>query len=142
PSFKLGLSDDWSAELSGVYGNERVFTRANNFVGERLVRSTQLCYCNDGKSIELSAAGGVFSLPGGQARLAVVGGYRTNLLHADRGPGHVANIRQSQDSYYGYGELNLRLVAPDLDVPAIHRLNVSAALRYERYPGVDSVVTP
>lgn len=142
PSFKLDLSDDWSAELSGVYGNERVFTRANNFVGETLVRSTPLCYCNDGKSIELSAEGGVFALPGGQARLAVGGGYRTNLLHADRGPGHVANIRQSQDSYYGYGELNLPLVSPDLDVPAVHRLNVSAALRYERYPGVDSVVTP
>lgn len=142
PSFKLDLPGGWQAELAGVYGNERVFTRANNFVGETLVRSTPLCYCNDGKSIELSAQGGLFALPGGQARIAIGAGYRTNLLFADRGPDHVANIRQSQDSYYGYGELSLPLVSPDLDIPAVHRLDLSVAGRYERYPGVDSVVTP
>lgn len=142
PSLKLDLPGRWQAALTGVYGNERVFTRANNFVGENLIRSTPLCYCNDGKSLELTADGPLFSLPGGSARIAVGAGYRTNLLNADRGPGNIANIRQSQDSYYGYGELSLPLVAPDLNIPAVNRLNLSAALRYERYPGVDSVVTP
>ena len=141
PSLKLDLGR-WQAGITGVYGNERVFTRANNFVGDALVRSTPLCYCNDGKSIELAADGPLFELPGGPARVALGLGYRTNLLDADRGPGNVANIRQSQDSYYGYGELGLPLVSPALDIPAVHSLNLSAALRYERYPGVGSVATP
>lgn len=142
PSLKLDLPGQWQAALTGVYGNERVFTRANNFVGDALVRSTPLCYCNDGKSLELAADGPLLDLPGGPARVAIGVGYRTNLLNADRGPGNVANIRQSQDSYYGYGELSLPLVSPVLAIPAVHSLNLSAALRYERYPGVGSVATP
>lgn len=142
PSLKLDLPGRWQAELAGVYGNERVFTRANNFVGENLVRSTPLCYCNDGKSIELTAEGPLFALPGGAARIAFGGGYRTNLLVADRGPGNIANIRQSQASFFGYGELSLPLISPEMGVSAVHRLNLSAAFRYERYPGIDDVVTP
>ncbi len=142
PALKLDLAGSWRIALSGVYGNERVFSRANNFVGQALIRSTPLCYCNDGKSAELAADGNLFALPGGMARIAIGTGYRTNSLNADRGPGNVANVRRSQDSYYGYGELSLPLVSPELEIPAIERLNLSAALRYERYPGVDDVATP
>lgn len=142
PALKLDLPGSWRVALSGVYGNERVFSRANNFVGQALIRSTPLCYCNDGKSAELAADGNLFALPGGMARIAIGAGYRTNSLNADRGPGNIANVRRSQDSYYGYGELSLPLVSSEMGIPVIERLNLSAALRYERYPGVDEVATP
>ncbi len=142
PALKLDLPGRWQAELSGVYGSERLFARADNFVGTSLVRSTPLCYCNNGKSVELTADGPLFALPGGPARIALGTGYRTNLLFADRGPGNISTIRQSQASYFGYGELNLPLVSPEMAIGAVHRLNLSAALRYERYPGIDEVITP
>ncbi|WP_336968215.1 TonB-dependent receptor [Sphingobium aromaticiconvertens] len=142
PSLTLELPGGWRGALSGVYGKERVFTRANNFVGQTLIRSTPLCYCNDGKSFELAADGGLFDLGGGTARAALGAGYRSNLLNADRGPGNVANVRRSQDSYYAYGELNVPLASPFQGRKGLYRLNLSAALRYERYPGIDEVVTP
>ena len=142
PSLAWDLPGPWRATLSGVYGNERLFTRNLGFVGPTLTRSIPLCYCNDGKSVELAADGALFQLPGGVARAALGAGYRSNLLYADRGPGNPANVRATQDSYYGYGEVSLPLVAPAMGVPAVDRLNLSAALRYERYPGVDKVVTP
>ena len=142
PSLTLTLPHDWQVALSGVYGNERVFTRQKVFEGSDQVSLATLCYCNDGQSVELAGDGPLFSLPGGVARLAVGTGYRRNALNADRGAGNVANVRQTQDSYYGYGELNLPIVSPDMAVPLMERLNLSAALRYERYPGIASVATP
>src|SRR3546814_7011628 len=37
---------------------------------------------------------------------------------------------------------DLPLVSPEQDVSLVHRLNVSAAARFEHYPSVGDVVTP
>ncbi|MFX5510210.1 TonB-dependent receptor, partial [Acinetobacter baumannii] len=58
------------------------------------------------------------------------------------GDGNLNNVNKSQDSYYAYGELNLPLVSAGQGIAGIDRLNLSGAVRYERYPGVDAVATP
>ncbi|CAN5422175.1 hypothetical protein BH09PSE4_BH09PSE4_11480 [soil metagenome] len=141
PALKLALHD-WRLSLSGVWGQETVFTEGTTFAGAVQTGYNFNCYCNNGKSAELGADGPVFRLPGGMAKVAVGAGYRYNLLVAFRGVGSPNNIRASQDSYYAYGELNLPLVGPDTGIPLIHSLNVSGALRYERYPGVAEITTP
>jgi outer membrane receptor protein involved in Fe transport len=142
PSFALALPGGWQADLSGVYGNERLHTVAKNFDGTTIYRQTPLTYHNSGESLELAADGPLFELAGGPARLAVGLGYRRNVLDGDYGPPTIPDIRGKQDSYYGYGELNLPLVSPATGLRGVYRLNLSAALRYERYPGVGSVATP
>ncbi len=142
PSLSWQTPSSWRLILSGVYGDERVRLTSNSFTGAALSSTAFVCYCNKGASAELAADGRLFALPGGFAKLATGLGYRYNLLDAFRAVGNVNNVRRTQDSYYAYGELNLPLVGPAADIPAVSRLNASAAVRYERYPGTDGVAVP
>lgn len=141
PSLKLDLGA-WRLSLSGVYGEEKVQLHSNSFAGSVQTSTAFVCYCNSGHSVELAADGSLFRLPGGPAKLAVGTGYRDNTLDAFRGAGNINNVKRSQDSYYAYGELSLPFVSPEQDIAGINRLNLSGAVRYERYPGIGSVATP
>jgi outer membrane receptor protein involved in Fe transport len=142
PALRLDLGDAWRLSLSGVYGEEKVRLHSDSFAGSTQTSAAFVCYCNSGRSAELAADGTLFRLPAGPAKLALGAGYRDNGLDAFRGANNINNVKHSQDSYYVYGELSLPFVSPAQDVAGIDRLNLSGALRYERYPGVDSVVTP
>lgn len=142
PRLQLDIGDSWRVSLSGVYGEETVNLNRYRYAGSNRTDTVFVCYCNNGRSLELSADGNLFSLPGGPAKLALGTGYRDNLFVAFRGATDPGNVRKSQDSYYVYGELSLPLVSPEQNRTGVHRLNLSGALRHERYPGVDSVVTP
>ncbi|PZU44151.1 MAG: TonB-dependent receptor [Sphingomonas sp.] len=142
PRLRLDLGDSWRVSLSGAYGEETVDLVRYTFVGSTITQTSPVCYCNNGGSIELAADGSIFALPGGPAKLALGTGYRNNLFVAWRGPGDLGNVRASQDSYYVYGEVSLPVVEPGQGIRGLNRLNLSGALRHERYPGIDSVVTP
>ena len=91
----------------------------------------------------------MFDLGGGEVRLALGGGYRSNSMdyrraiidHASGATSRRA-FDVSRDSYYGFAELQLPFVSPGQDIELIERLTASAALRYEDYPGMASVATP
>jgi outer membrane receptor protein involved in Fe transport len=142
PSLTLDLASDWRLSLSGMYGEEKVQLHSDSYAGGNEIGSAFVCYCNKGASVELAADGRLFELPGGPAKLAVGIGYRYNLLDAFRAEGDVNNVRRSQEAYYLYGEVNLPLISPGQDIPLANRLSLSGAVRYERYPGIDSVATP
>lgn len=142
PTLKLQLPHDWRLTLSGTYGTETVTYLNNAFSGSTQYYSASACYCNQGKSVELGADGRLLSLPGGPVKLAVGTGYRTNSMNYFSGQGSPLNINASQSSTYAYGELSLPVVASVQEIPGIDRLNLSAAVRYERYPGIGSVSTP
>ncbi|WP_199555254.1 TonB-dependent receptor [Sandaracinobacteroides hominis] len=142
PRLRLDIGESWRVSLSGVYGEETVNLARYTYTNNVQTGIVPVCYCNNGRSVELSADGNIFSLPGGPAKLAVGAGYRDNVFVADSGPGDPGNVQASQDSYYLYGEISLPLVSPEQAIGGVHRLNLSGALRHERYPGIDSVVTP
>lgn len=142
PSLKLDLANGWRLALSGVYGTETVRLANNFYTRARQTSSVTACYCNSGSSVELAGDGGLFTLPGGTVKLAVGAGYRSNTLVLFRATGDASNIDATQTSTYAYGELSIPLVSGAQGVAAIDHLNLSGALRYERYPGVASVVTP
>lgn len=139
PSLTLDLGA-WQAIVAGVYGNERMNLTADYYAGETLTASQVVCYCNSLYSLEASGDGTLFALPGGPARAAIGAGYRANRFSARQAS--VANTSGAQDSYYAFGEIDLPIVAPDLGVRGMRRLGLTGALRYERYPGIASVVTP
>lgn len=142
PSLKWDLPHGWRLSLAGVYGTETVTLYNGIFTGANLTSSASGCYCNTGSSVELAGDGRLFTLPAGPATLAMGGGYRYNSLQLFRAAGSASNIDASQDSFYAYGEVSLPLIAPQQGVRGIDRLNLSGAVRYERYPGVASVATP
>lgn len=141
PSLKYRLGA-WKFALSGTYGLDQSHYRGSSFSGGVNTYPTYGCYCNEANSVELSADGALLNLPAGEARVAMGGGLRTNFFHAYRTLGTAQNIAVSQQDYYAYGELSVPLVSPDMGVTGIDRLNLSAALRYDNYPGVGKVSTP
>ncbi|WP_084455568.1 TonB-dependent receptor [Novosphingobium rosa] len=141
PSLKLDLPAGWRLQLSGVYGTETVHLENRYYTGPSLTTALQVCYCNSGASGELTADGRLLTLPAGPVKLALGLGYRYNQFQQLR-VGSTSNIIASQDSRYAYGEISVPVIAPEQGVTAISRLNLSGALRYERYPGVASVATP
>lgn len=141
PSVELTLPGTWRLSLSGTYGKQRV--------DYHQVECVTVCndkgnafYRNVATSLELGGSGDLVDLPGGAARLALGTGYRGVRFRRYVGVGSTVNTLGAQDSYYGYGELNLPFVGPDQGAPFIYRLSANLAGRYERYPGIGSVFTP
>ncbi|WP_066793575.1 TonB-dependent receptor [Sphingomonas soli] len=101
---------------------------------------------------QLRADGPLFALPGGQARLAVGGEYRRERYRdtggiSDRSsltpqPLAVTPFPDGREVTAGYAELSLPLASPELGVPALHRLELSAAVRAERYSDFGDTTNP
>lgn len=145
PTLRAKLGGNWTAEASFLYGEDRSHIDTKTFTDGLVTRRVMGCYCNSTKSAELNLDGPLLRLPAGRARLAVGGGYRYNRLDYDLGAIGQAPIgifQHSIDSYYGFGELFVPLVSSDMQLPFIHALSLTGAVRYERYPGIDSVATP
>lgn len=139
PSLALELNGDWRAELSGSYGEDKVRYEANVFNGGTPLSTFAGCYCNDLRSVELSADGPLVRLPAGPVRLALGVGYRDIGFVSLRGVNSPQNIDQRQRSAYAFGEASAPLLSRrDGGV----MLRATAALRHERYPDLGEVTTP
>ncbi|WP_206243564.1 TonB-dependent receptor [Novosphingobium terrae] len=143
PTLKLKLGQDWHVNLAGTIGKERVdlisYQCGNGACASANGGSD---YRNLARSIELNGDGKLIDLPGGPLKLAIGAGYRNVSFTRWGGTASTTNTQHSQDSTYAFGELAIPVVGPSQDVPFIKSLNVSAAVRYERYPGIGNVATP
>src|SRR3546814_14027749 len=54
----------------------------------------------------------------------------------------VADFDVNRDSHFFFGEANIPVVGPAQQLALVDRLTVTAALRYEDYPGMGRVTTP
>ncbi len=147
PRLRLALGADWEAHLSGTRAVSETRIRSRRFANA--VETPQLLiYENRLGSSELGAEGPLFALPGGAARLAVGAGYRQARLDVNTsqiaGGARVVTRDDSEarESLFAYGELSLPIVGAANARPMLERLRLSGALRYERYVGIDEVVTP
>lgn len=148
PSLRYQLPGGWEASLSGTYARSNVDYHSQWFIRGSPYLRALVTYDNTLDSAQLDAEGPLFSAPGGDARLAVGGGYRSPELHADE----VETISgttttpfdyaDTQDVYFGYAELSVPLVGPDQNRRLAHSLTFNAAVRYEKYSGLWDVTTP
>lgn len=142
PTLRLALGGDWSTFLTGSYGQDHTRYDVVSYSGGTAFPTLGSCYCNNAKAVELGGDGSLFRLPGGNMKFALGIGYRANAFVRFNGVGAITNVAHDQDSYYGYGELSIPLVSPGQGVAGVDRLSASAALRYEKYPGIGSIATP
>ncbi|MCD9026728.1 TonB-dependent receptor [Luteimonas sp. BDR2-5] len=144
PMVNVALSRGWTLSLSGTLGKdehnqyESSITAATGEVN--LV--TNDCYCNKSRVYEVSAEGPLFALPGGDARVAIGAGRRTNEWMQFNYVTDTANIQGNEGSRFGYAEIHLPLVAPDTPAAGFHRLALTAAVRGEDYDTFGNVATP
>lgn len=96
------------------------------------------------------ADGPLFTLPGGQVRLAAGVEYlRNNLRTRNAGSGLSAAAfaatafqSYSQEVKSAFGELQIPIVGPGNAIPGIQALNISASLRYDSYNDFGNTTNP
>lgn len=147
PTLRFDLPADWHGSISATRGVSRTRLGTSRFLNNNATRS-ETTYENRLSGIEATAEGPLFTLPGGDARLAVGGGAREVVLDVDiidliAGQRVVfRDLTQARSVQFAYSELSLPLIGPDLGIPMIERLTLTGAVRYERYEGLDEVATP
>jgi len=147
PSLRLKLFADWEATLSGTHSQSLTVIRAQNIHAGN-VNPQRLRYDDMLDNVETGANGTLFDLPGGPVRLALGGGYRDfqlgiyNISTAGGILKVTKDAHESRGSWFGYGELNAALVGAANAMPLVEKLDLSGAIRYESYHGIERVATP
>ena len=141
PSIAFFLRHDWSLTLSGAYGkDDDIYARhLASTAGSRLADLEY--YNNESRSWEIGAEGPLFPVGAGDAHLAIGAGAREyeyhNVPKVSGSPfGGGENVR------FAYAELSVPFVSPASDIPGVHRLEFSAAMRGEDYDSFGQVTTP
>lgn len=145
PAVEVSFANDWQLSLGAAWGQdrrtqlERMTLRAT---GETLPSPYDDCFCNESRAYEAGAEGPLFSLAGGDARLAVGTGYRRNEFVNRRIASGDTLIGGGEGSRFAYAELGMPLIGAGSSGGGAQRLVLTAALRGEDYDSFGSVVTP
>lgn len=138
---RVELSSNWRLEVSGTYSSNDL--RADySYPGsdEPAVRENSdfRSWFADGQ-----ISGALFDLPGGALRLAFGGQYRTELLRtSDEGADPRPPRRYQRNVSAAFAELYAPLVSDLNAMPGIRRLDLTGAVRYERYSDFGHSVDP
>jgi outer membrane receptor protein involved in Fe transport len=130
PSLEIWLPGDWTLTLSGAVGKQQnsvaqpTVSRATGAITNSIT-----AYRNKSQTYEIGAEGPLFTLSGGEARLATGVGYRHNdfLSPSD----NTIDADGDENSRFAYAELNLPLVGPEQGIGGIERLALTGAIRTE-----------
>jgi iron complex outermembrane receptor protein len=131
PSLEISLPGDWTLTLSGAMGKEKnamAQPTVNRATGSATADGLS-AYRNKSRTYEVGAEGVLFTLPGGEARLATGAGYRYNDFQYQRGS--TTSYGGDESSRFAYAELNLPLVGQEQNIAGIERLELSGAVRTE-----------
>jgi outer membrane receptor protein involved in Fe transport len=149
PSLSFELQNSWNIRLHGMISqnvsatpDRRTFSIST---GETLSR-LNLRNRNRTEAVGLEAEGRLFPLPGGDVRLSLGGGWRRNFFEnrdLTSGAGTATpNGGGSDNSYYGYGEVNIPIVSAAQEIALINRFVINTALRHENYDSFGGTTTP
>ena len=138
PTLEAEIGGAWTARLTGFYGTDKTYGVTQNFTNDVEARSIRI-FDNRSVSVEAGIEGPLFTLPGGDVRLAAGGGWRSNRIVALVAGRNFAPTRENR---FAYGELFVPLAGPAQDLAFAHRASITAALRWEDYSDSGSIVTP
>jgi outer membrane receptor protein involved in Fe transport len=133
PSLEIWLPADWTLTLSGAAGEEEnsVTQARASSAGGAITANSLTAYRNKSLTYGIDAEGPLFTLPGGEARLAIGAGYRTNNFRYQSISSSATRFGGDQSSRFAYVELNLPLVRPEQGIGGIDRLALTSAVRAE-----------
>jgi len=127
--------------------------RTSQAVRDALMDNTNLLKNTSGyQQVRGSVSGSLFDLPGGAVKLAVGGEmYNTQLSQFVTRSNNSGPARQgsqqlkydfSRKVYSGFAELNVPVISPDMELSFLHRLDLSAAVRYDHYSEFGGTTNP
>lgn len=148
PRAEIEINPRWRAAAQFVYAGDNTTLNTENYQNGALSSLSPGYYDNTTISAEISADGELLATRAGSIMAAFGGGYRDSRLRSYLATVNAAgttvanNYDESRESYYGYGEIFVPLIAPESNSPIGDRLSVNISGRYEKYPGVDELFTP
>jgi outer membrane receptor protein involved in Fe transport len=148
PSLRVDLSSGWRLAVTGTFADSRTDIPSVQYSDLIQILAIAGSYKDRTENLEASAEGALFTLPGGEVRLAVGGGYRTTRLDtlarltAGGQTSTLVDFDSSRRIAYGYGELSVPVVGDGNRIPFIDKLLLTGAVRYEDYRHVADVASP
>ena len=133
PSLEVWLSNDWTLTFSGALGKDKTtydqptVSSADGAVTKNSITT----FKNKSLTYEIGAEGPLFTLPGGEARLATGVGYRYNDFLRLFVSSNEIGADGDEDGRFAYAELNLPLIGPEQGIAGIERLSLTGAIRTE-----------
>ncbi|WP_235654640.1 TonB-dependent receptor domain-containing protein [Sphingobium yanoikuyae] len=144
PSLTASLGASWYLHLLSSFGADKSQTHSDIFAGGSVYGASYRQYDNDAQSIELNGDGPLFSLPAGEVRVALGGGYRrTGIELTTTTLGVTSNaFKQHSENGFGFAELLVPILSPAQNSRLGRALRLTGAFRYEANSGTDSVALP
>lgn len=143
PSLDLFLPGDWTMSIGGTWGRENTDVRYTVVTpAASMSVLSRIAYRNRSRAYEIGAEGPLFSLAGGEARLAVGAGYRNNAFSDGNPISGYTQVDGDVGSRFAYAELNLPMIGPEQGVAGVQRLELTGAVRSEHYDSFGGVTTP
>jgi iron complex outermembrane recepter protein len=131
----LLLPHDWKVDITGTTGADRFDHSDAEPCCNYMVHIVPTNKLSLG---EVVGEGPVVSLPSGDLRLAVGGGYRSERLVSEA----LAPVTASRNIAYGFGEITLPLIGAQTARTGAHELILTLAGRYEDYSDVGTHFSP
>jgi iron complex outermembrane recepter protein len=131
---RFALPANWSASVTASSARDAQADTETTNGGMPVTSSFE----NKTMSGEVQAAGPLASLWSGPLAVAFAAGYRREEMNVN----FDGLAAASRDIKYGAVELNIPLIAQDASRPALHRLEFSAATRYEQYSDFGDATNP
>lgn len=146
---KYDLSARWQVRLNGTVGrnfveNTGFRTTTTGALGV-ISPSSEFRITTDFRFVDLTTDGPLFSLPGGEVRAALGASYRHDAyLRTNISSSGVRNpdTRGTRGVTSAYGEGVIPVVGSTNRVPGIERLDITGAVRYDRFSDVGDTVNP
>ena len=139
---EVELPHDWRVSASGNISRTRDETGGNTLSSGVVNGNSFETWQNDLRSADVDATGKLITLPTGEVRLAIGGGYREEKFTDEFIAPPSPETRAKRDVKYAYGELEIPLVEPSSTRQGLNRLDLSASGRYENYSDFGNKSTP
>jgi len=144
PSIEFMLPNDWTLTVAGAWGRDE-YRNVHQEIDVATGAATPYlneCFCNRSRSYEIGAEGSVFGMAGGEARVAIGAGYRTQDFLWNSLVTGAASAQGTESSRFAYAEMYLPLIGVESGIVGARRLEVTVAARSEDYSSFGHVVTP
>jgi iron complex outermembrane recepter protein len=144
PSVDFSLPAGWSVTIGGAWGKNDLLQhqiKIDDITDATTVIDNTL-YRNESRTFDAGAEGPLFALPGGDARLAIGGSYRTNDFEQFNRTTDTAIVQGRERTKSAYVEVSLPVIGPQTKIGWVRRLILTAAVRREDYDGFGSIATP
>lgn len=144
PRVEFFLPGSWTISAGGAWGKDDLISDHSRVaLGTGLVSPLiEECFCNTSRSYDVSVEGPLFPMGGGDMRVAMGAGRRTNEFLWHNRITDMSTAEGREGSRFIYAETHFPLFGSGSNIVGVRRLEVTAAVRSEDYDSFGRVTTP